>query len=38
MNNIKKLLKKFMKGKMDALDKRVILRNYHEVSSNPWKE
>jgi hypothetical protein len=38
MNNIKKILNKIVKGKMDALDKRVITRNYHGVSSNPWKE
>jgi hypothetical protein len=37
-SNIKKILNKIVKEKMDALDKRVTLRNYHEVSSNLWKE
>ncbi len=38
MKNIIGLLNKIVKEKLDALDKRVILRNYHGVSNNPWKE
>jgi hypothetical protein len=38
MGNIKNILNKIVKGKMDALDKRVILRHYHRVSNNLWKE
>jgi hypothetical protein len=38
MKNIIGVLNKIFKEKLDALDKRVILRNYHGVNNNPWKK
>jgi len=38
IKNIIGILNKMVKEKLDTLDKRVILRNYHGVSNHPWKE
>jgi hypothetical protein len=38
MKNIIGVLNQIVKEKLDALEKRVILKNYHGVDNNPWKE